>query len=269
MEKNKKWRYIDAHAHINIADFDADRDAVLLRASEAGVYIIDVGVDLSTSEKAIALAKKNDGIKAVVGVHPTEIPLNEKDRLVLGEKLRAIAKESEVIAIGECGLDYFHNDDEINKLAQRELFEMQIDIAHDLNKPLMLHIRNGKGRNQNANEEALEILSIRKPKAGGNAHFFSGTLEEAKRYIELGFTLSFTGVITFARNYDEIIKNIPLDKILSETDCPFVAPLPYRGKRNEPAYVVAVVKWLADIKEMPEETVRGAIMKNASRLFKI
>ena len=163
-----------------------------------------------------------------------------------------------VVGIGECGLDYYRLDsDSIEK--QKEAFIAQIELANEFNKPLMLHIRQ-------AYQDALAILKEH-TKVKGNIHFFAGSLEEAKAFIELGFTLSFTGVITFTHDYDEVIKNIPLEMIMSETDAPYVAPVPYRGKRNEPVYVSEVVKRIAEIKNLPESEVAEAIISNARRVY--
>jgi TatD DNase family protein len=139
-----------------------------------------------------------------------------------------------------------------------------IDVANEVNKPLMLHLRNGSGRS--AYLDAYEIIKNR-AKVKGNLHFFAGSIAEAKPFLDLGYYFSFTGVITFARSYDEIIKYIPLDRIMSETDCPYVSPMPYRGKRNEPVNVIEVVKWIAKIKELDEEVVRKQIISNAEEFF--
>ncbi len=169
-------------------------------------------------------------------------------------------KDPKVVAIGECGLDYYRMEPEsIEK--QKKAFIEQVELANEIGKPLMLHIRN-------AYKDALEILK-QYAKVKGDVHFFAGTSEDAKGFLDFGFTLSFTGVITFTHDYDEVIKNIPLDMIMSETDSPYVTPVPYRGKRNEPSYVREVVKKIAEIKGLPEEEVAKAIIANAKRVFAI
>ncbi|KKP72912.1 MAG: Hydrolase, TatD family [Candidatus Nomurabacteria bacterium GW2011_GWB1_35_20] len=177
-------------------------------------------------------------------------------------------KDPKVLAIGECGLDYFHMEaGSIEK--QKKAFIEQIELANEINKPLMLHIRNNpKDKKIDAYVDVLEILK-KYSKVKGNVHFFAGSIENAKDFLNYGFTLSFTGVITFTHDYDEIIKNTPLDMIMSETDSPYVAPVPYRGKRNEPSYVKEVVKKIALIKNLPEEEITKAIIANAKRVFRI
>jgi TatD DNase family protein len=203
------------------------------------------------------------------------------------------------VAIGECGLDYFRISKleplEFGKLKKIQIdqFKKQIEFAIKYNKPLMLHIRDfsqgvkqglslkrnevtGEGETlvniSSAYEEAYDILKTYSQGltlTGGNIHFYAGTLDWAKKFIELGFTISFTGVITFAHNYDEVIKNIPLDKIHAETDSPFVAPVPFRGKRNEPNYVVEVYKKIAEIRGEDFEMIRKQLIENAKRVFSI
>ncbi|MDO8575534.1 MAG: TatD family hydrolase [bacterium] len=282
------YKYIDAHTHINFPEFDVDREAVISRAKSAGVFIVNVGTDLGSSKAVVELASKNDGMKAIVGIHPTEIKSFDTSDKVWKELLE-LAKNENVVGIGECGLDYFHAEEQEWGF-QKEAFIKQIEIANLVGKSLMLHIRNGK-TNKNAYKEVLEILrdfkkdqedSSKNAKVHdahnplkaddslcGNVHFFAGTLEEACEFIDLGFSISFTGVLTFTRDYDEIVKFVPLNMILSETDAPFVAPVPYRGKRNEPVYVIEAVKKMAEIKGVSEDLMAEEIMKNAKRLFKI
>ncbi len=169
-------------------------------------------------------------------------------------------KSEKVIGIGECGLDYFHGKEEA-KEKQKELFENQIELAMESGKPLMLHIRD-------AYEDAIEILN-KYDGVRGNVHFFAGSKGMAQQFLDLGFTLSFTGVITFAKEYEDLIKSIPLDRILSETDCPFVAPALYRGKRNEPSYVIEVVKKISEIKDLSFEEVSSQLLQNSKNLWGI
>jgi TatD DNase family protein len=175
-----------------------------------------------------------------------------------------LLKHPKVVGIGECGLDYYRLSAD-SAAKQKEAFIAQIDLANEAEKPLMLHIREAYG-------DALDILKTHaNPPAGGqgNAHFFAGTIEEARRFLDLGFTLSFTGAITFAKQYAELVEYVPLDMIQAETDCPFVAPVPYRGKRNEPAYVTEVVKKIAEIKKLPLEEVEKTLVENAKRVWRV
>lgn len=249
-------QYFDVHAHVQFDAYDADRDEVISRSLAEGVHMMNVGTDAETSRKAIELAEKYEGLYAAVALHPAD-NLKEVFDSALYEKLAA---HSKVKAIGECGLDYFHLGED-SKERQKEVFIKHIEIANKLNKPLMCHIRN-------AYKDAADILREH-AKVKGDIHFFAGTWEEAQMFLDLGFTLSFTGVLTFTKDYDEVVRNVPLDMILAETDCPFVSPAPYRGKRNEPVHVREVYKAIARIKGLEEDVVRMQINQNKKRVFGI
>jgi len=287
-------KYIDIHSHINFTAFDADRDEVIKRALDNDTWVINVGTQIDTSRKAVELAHKYpEGVYAVIGLHPIHTGTSFHDEQELGEGgkeftsrgeefdkniYRELLKDPKVVAIGECGLDYYRTEiDSIEK--QKKAFIEQIELANEIGKPLMLHIRDAYG-------DALKILKQRLDSkslpAGrrGVVHFFAGNLEEAKDFIDFGFLLSFTGVITYpprkdgnkdskGSNYEEIIKNTPLEMILTDTDSPYVAPVPHRGKRNEPVYVKEIVKRIAEIKDLPESEVAKAVVLNAKRLFGI
>ena len=275
------FRYIDIHAHLNFAAFDVDREATVKRALEAGVAFITVGTQQDTSHKAVEMAEAHEnGVFAIVGLHPVHTSKSYHDEKELGKggqeftsrgeafdtaNYTALAQDGKVVGIGECGLDYYRLEPD-SEHKQKEAFLGHIALANEVHKPLMLHVRNGSGRS--AYREALEILK-REAKVGGDFHFFAGSWEEAKEVLDAGFHLSFTGVITFTHDYDEVVRNAPLDRILSETDSPYVTPAPYRGKRNEPLYVKEVVKAIARIRNEDEEKVRAQILKNAERFFKI
>ena len=261
-------KYADIHSHLGFGDYGKDLEEVVSKMSDLGVSAITVGTDLESSKEAIRIASEYENVYACIGAHPAD---NRK--FVFDEKdFNDLADDPKVVAIGECGLDYFHIEKVFNngenlaedikkeKERQKREFIKQIEFAVKYDKPLMLHIRD-------AYEDAYEILKKYKGKARGNLHFFAASLDWADLFIKLGFTVSFTGVITFARQYDEIIKNIPLDKIHAETDSPFVAPIPYRGKRNEPGYVIEVVKKIAEIRGEDFEKVRSQLLENARRDF--
>jgi TatD DNase family protein len=282
-------KYIDIHAHVNFKAFDEDRSAVMSRALDGDTFVINVGTQVSTSKKAVELAHEyEEGVYAIVGLHPihTDASFHDGEELEgeefnsRGEEFdkdiyRELLKDPKVVAIGECGLDYFHASGEsIEK--QKKAFIAQIELASEVGKPLMLHIRNNpKDKTKNAYSDSLELLkkylNVKNLPVGrrGDVHFFAGNLEEAKAFLDFGFALSFTGVVTFTHDYDEVIKNTPLDMIMSETDSPYVSPIPYRGKRNEPSYVKEIVKKIAEIKGLPEIEVKDAIFANARRIFKI
>jgi len=275
-------KYIDIHSHVNFKAFKEDGDIVLKRALHNDTWVINVGSQFSTSKRAVEIANKyKEGVFAIVGLHPIHLEESYHDEEETGgegfrtrveefnkDAYRELLKDPKVVAIGECGLDYFHcNAESIEK--QKKTFREQVSLSQEIGKPLMLHIRNNpKDFSLNAYRDVLEILK-EFPKVKGNVHFFAGSLEEAKAFLDLGFTLSFTGVITFTHDYDEVIRNTPLHMIMSETDSPYVAPVPYRGKRNEPIYVKEIVKKIAEIKNLPEEEVAKAIISNAKRIFRI
>lgn len=257
------YKYIDIHSHLNDKQFDDDREEVVERTLNGGVGTITVGTDKEMSKKACELSVLHEGIFATVGVHPTD---NIKEKFDI-EFYRELAKNyPKVVAIGECGLDYFRigKDDHKEKLRQKKMFEAQIELAVELKKPLMIHCRD-------AYSELIDILEGKKKEYGealnANIHFFAGDVDVARKCFDLGFTISFTGVLTFARNYDEVVKYSPLEKIMVETDAPYVAPVPYRGKRCEPLHVSEVVKSIALIRGEDNNVISDALLKNAVRVF--
>lgn len=258
-----KIKYFDIHSHLEYSKFDNDREEVIASMQDEGVFTISIGTDKKTSEQVVRLADRYENLFACIGVHP-----NDSKEDFIERDYEEMIKNPKVVAVGECGLDFFRLDENAEEEKQRQvdLFIKQIDFAVKYDKPLMIHIRD-------AHIETLDILDDRKKEYGeklrGNIHFFSGDTELAQRYIDLGFTISFAGVITFVKEYDDVIKNIPLDKIMSETDAPFVAPVPYRGKRNEPIYVKEVVKRIAEIKELDIEIIKKAMVENAIREFRL
>lgn len=298
------FKYIDIHSHTNFKAFEEDRDAVIRRALDAGVAVINVGTQIDTSRKAVEMAHEYEGVYAIIGLHPIHTGASYHDTKELGEEGKAFTSRGEVfdyeeykkliadpkvVAIGECGLDYYRCTPE-TIAKQKEAFIEQIKLANEFNKPLMLHIRNnpeplpnpclsGEGKILNAYSDALEILKANwksqpasaqgSGEAKGDVHFFAGSLADAKAFVDFGFTLSFTGVLTFTHDYDEVVREIPLDMIMSETDSPYITPVPYRGKRNEPAYVIEVVKKIAEIKGLPLDQVAEQLVANAKRVFGI
>lgn len=257
-----KPEYFDVHCHIDDEKYDADREEVIKRLKESNTWAITIGTDLESSKKAVGIAEQNEGIFACVGVHPREQVPSDFDE----KSFEILVQNPKTVAIGECGLDYFRFDGDLisEKKRQKDLFEQQIEFALAHGKPLMLHCRD-------AYEDSLDILEVYAREHGeklrGNAHFFAGSLDIARRLFSIGFSISFTGVITFARDYDEIIRYVPQDKILSETDAPYVAPVPFRGKRNEPAYVSYVADTLAVIRNEDPVIFRKQLVDNAIRIF--
>ncbi len=253
-------KYFDIHSHLNFKDYDTDREEVIAKLRETDTHTIVIGTDYETSLSAVELAEKHEGIYAAIGVHPVDNP----SRAFELDKFEELAKHPKVVAIGECGLDFYHAKKAEDYERQKKLFLEQVDFSVRHGKPLMIHARN-------AYEELLEILEPLKKEHGdklcGDIHFFAGDWPTAQRLFAIGFTVSFTGVITFVRDYDEVIRKAPLEMIMAETDAPFVAPVPYRGKRNEPAYVSEVVKKIAEVRGEALETVQTALVNNAMRML--
>lgn len=289
MNQMNEYTHIDIHSHINLSAFDADREEVLTRTKEGGVVHINVGTKESTSAKAVEIADAHDGVYAIVGLHPIQTTPEAHDEEELGEGgapfvsqgevfnkdfYRELCKSKKVVAIGECGLDYYRNDPSTREVQEKE-FIAQIELANELGLPLMIHTRDAKGNQASASTEGRsvydDVYDILKQysKVGGDIHFYAGNYAQAKKFFDIGFTISFTGVITFAKDYEEVVRNAPLDLIHGETDCPYVAPKPYRGQRCEPLFVKEVYKKIAEIRRMDEEEVRVQLLENARKSFKI
>lgn len=250
-------RHFDIHSHLQDPQYDKDRGEVIERLKETETHTIVVGTDLEFSERAVELADKYEEIYASIGVHPVDNPNQSFET----EKFEKLIKHPKVVAVGECGLDFFHADKDADYERQKKLFLDQINFAITHNKPLMIHARN-------AYDELLEILESyplgsSTSKLRGNVHFFSGSPSIAQRFFALDFTISFTGVITFTHDYDEVISRVPLSMIMSETDSPYVSPVPHRGQRNEPSYVAKVVEKIAEVRGEGKELVRVALVNNA------
>jgi TatD DNase family protein len=256
---------LDSHTHIDMSEFDADRDSVLQRARDAGVAaVIDIGIDIASSEAAIALAEKHSDVFATVGIHPHDASTVTDADIA---RLEALAKHPKVVAVGEIGLDFYRNLS--SKESQVDVFKRHLELASKAGLPVVIHSRN-------ANDEVFEILrewiagmkSARQPV--GVLHCFSGDAELGKKYIELGFLLSFAGPVTYPKSTAAgVAKEIPLDKLLIETDCPFLTPQAHRGKRNEPSYVSYVAAKIAEGKGVPAESVAETASANAIRLFRL
>lgn len=260
-----KNKYIDTHSHLDDKRFDEDREEVLQRMEEKEVVTIVVGVSYETSKQAVELAKNKDQIiGATIGVHPTDTK----------EKFDAKAYEEllcdEVVGVGECGFDYFRTPKEEVYVHQREVFEAQVLFAAENDLPLMLHVRPSEN-STDAHDDALEVLELYQKTYGdavrGNVHFYTSTKEIARSYLALGFTIAFPGVITFAPELAEVVRDVPLDMMLAETDAPYASPVPHRGSRNEPVFVIDTIKAIADIRGEDFDTVATQLHKNAETVF--
>jgi len=251
--------FIDTNAHLNFEAFAHDYNLAISQAEKAGLgAIINVGSNLETSKKAIEIAEKFPNCFAAVGLHPIHVideKFNETEFLKL-------ARHPKVVAIGETGLDYYH--DKSTAKFQKEIFQKHINIASQTNKPLIIHSRE-------ANDDIISYLMAQSLSLRGVFHCFPGDLQMANLVVDLGFLLSFTGIITFSKNYAnlDVVKEMPLLKIMIETDCPFLTPEPHRGERNEPAYVVEVARKISEIKKISFEEVEKQTTQNAINLFKL
>jgi len=250
---------IDSHAHLEMREFDADRQEVLERARLAGVdCIITVGTTPDLSRKALVLARQYENVYATVGIHPHDVAkANEKSLAELGE----LARDPKVVAYGEIGLDFFRNISPREE--QIEMFDGQLALARDLDLPVIIHDRD-------AHEQTLRIVrssGVRR----GVFHCFSGDWAMARQCIDLGFHISVPGVVTFEKSkvLQEVVRQAPLDSILLETDCPYLTPVPHRGKRNEPAFIVHTARKVAEIRGMDPEDLARAAAANTRKLFRI
>lgn len=270
-------KYIDAHCHLNFPEYDEDLSEVLARMKEASVSGIVVGTTEATSKRAVELAAAHDNLWAIVGLHP--IYAGGCKGIVETfdyDFYKNLAQHEKVVGMGECGFDFYRADFESLAL-QEKAFLGQIALANELSKPLMLHLRSHSNFDPNVKHDAygraLDILE-KESKVPGEVHFFASTQEHAKRFLDLGFYISFTGVITFVPAYDDMVRFVPDDRIISETDAPFVAPVPNRGKRNEPTWVVEIAHKMAELKgykagSKEREVFLGGIINNAKNLYKI
>jgi len=260
---------IDSHAHIDFPDFNKDREEVLARARQQGVdTIITVGTDLSSSRFSLQIAREHKEVFTTVGFHPHNASKLQEDDL---RQLAELAEEAKVVAIGEIGLDFYRNSSP--RQQQLEAFQQQLDLAAELGMPVVIHCRQ-------AHKETLDILSrwveTISPSANngrplGVLHCFSGDTHLAERYIKMGFLISLPGSVTYPSAQDkvEVARWIPLDKLLVETDSPFLTPQLYRGRRNEPSYIPLIVDKIAQIKGLSVETMAQATAANTVGLFQL
>ena len=255
-----KKMIFDSHAHYDDEQFDEDREELLLSMKEHGVgAIVNVGSTLSSCEKVVALAKKYPHVYAAVGVHPDEVgSLNEETFAFVKEQ----CQKGKVVAVGEIGLDYYWDNESHD--VQKKWFVRQLQLARELCLPVSIHSRE-------AAADTLEIMKEHAKDLKGVIHCFSYSLEMAREYVNMGFYIGVGGVVTFknGRKLKEIVEEIPLDKIVLETDCPYLAPVPYRGKRNDSMYLSYVAEEIAQIKGISVEEVISVTEENARQLFGI
>lgn len=263
---------VDVHCHLNFKAFDNDFDEMIKKAKEAGVStIINVGTSLETSLKAVELAAKYKNLYAIVGIHP-----HHADKLEEGwqDRLKKIAQSQKVVSIGEIGLDYYsyQSNGIVDPKIQKEVFETQIQMAHELNLPLQIH-------NRHAGEDIIEILKAYKnvlQNTPGMFHCFAANLDVLSSALNLGFCIGFDGNITYKGlapgetvSLTDLCKNTPIDRIVTETDAPFLTPEPHRGGRNEPSYAIITCRKIAEIKAISQNEVDLKTTENAKRIFNI
>lgn len=295
-------KLFDTHAHLHFAAYQDDPEGPYRRASEAGIGVITVGTRLDTSQAAVAYAEAHEGIWATIGVHPChsvdqehvdeqELPTaaahgTEAERIDL-DAYRELALSSKVVAIGECGLDFYRIPEGANaeayKQQQRDALRVQFDLASELELPVVIHCRDAHADLAEMIEQSIASGGL--PRRGV-IHCFTGTLEEAERHMVNGFFISFSGIITFEKKnvgaglvpalgrpqgspLQQVVRRVPLDRLLVETDAPYLAPVPFRGKRNEPAYVEQVARKVAELKGVAFEEVCEAVVENVGRVFRI
>jgi len=279
--RNFNFMFFDSHTHLNLAAFDSDRDTIIKKYLKEGIFMINVGTCFETSQKTIAIAQNYSNCWASVGLHPAHTfpaPLNQLDQNEINnfvveefdQKFEELIKtSSRIVAIGECGLDYSYLKDlkpeeqEKAKELQKKEFIKQIKAAQKYNLPLILHLRD-------LYQDALKILKENNYQGKAVFHFFTGSLKDLKLILQNpNYLIGFSGVITYGNKLDEVIRDVPLERFLIETDAPYVAPMPYRGKRNEPGYVVEVAKKIAAIKNLPLKEVEKITFENTEKLFRI
>ncbi|RKU13250.1 hydrolase TatD [Candidatus Poribacteria bacterium] len=251
--------FIDSHTHIQISQFDPDQDAVLKRALEAEVStILVIGFDLETSLGAVELAETHENLFATVGMHPHDAKDLTPDVL---KTFRELLHHPKVIALGEIGLDYYRNLSP--HAVQKEAFEKQLDLAEEMEIPIIVH-------NRDAYMDILPILDARQGQIQGVLHCFTGDVELMHRSLEIGFYIGIGGIVTYpnAKDVQAVAREVPLERLLIETDCPWLAPQSWRGKRNEPAYVRAVAEKIAELRKTSVGTIGKITTKNFNLLFK-
>ena len=274
---------IDTHCHLNFSAYKDDLDTVIKRTLVAGMRVINVGSQNTTSQRAVDLAQKYPGkMFAAVALHPlhlhevyvdeVEIPFKTREEEYDHDYYKNLAQQPGVVAIGECGLDYFRVPDDVDEQAfkqkQKDVFLQHIQLAQEVDKPLILHVRASKGNPQGAYLELLEVLQ-HSGYNRGVVHCYTGDVDTARKILDAGFMLSFTGIITFpnAKELLPVVKYVPMDRIMVETDAPYLAPQQFRGKRNEPLYVQYVAQKIAEVKGLQVTDVENQTTANAEKLF--
>jgi hydrolase, TatD family len=256
----KDLSIFDAHAHYDDEQFDEDRDSIIKELKKNNIIgVLNCGASLKGCIDSVNLADKHDIFYAAVGIHPEYADRFDEQTL---DQLKNLAKNGKVKAIGEIGLDYYYDENPPREI-QKKVFMMQMELAKELNLPVIIHDRD-------AHEDTLNIIKQFKGVIG-EIHCFSGSVEFARECLKLGYYIGFTGVVTFknAKKVIEVVKEVPLDKILVETDCPYMAPVPFRGKRNRSEYIEYIINKISEIKDVNPEEVSRLTICNMERLLNI
>ncbi len=260
-------RLIDTHCHLQMPDYDGDRAEMIQRSLDAGTGMIAIGTTLIDSIAGVRLAEKyhDQPIWAAIGIHPTDEQIDD----VRVDDLAALLPNTKIVGIGECGLDYFHVPDPEDQQVQNDLFEQQILLAQQVSLPLIIHCRDANGVYV-AYDDVLALLTRHSMK-NFVMHCFSGDETYAEKFLDLGGMLSFTGIVTFPKSeiMQRVVKQIPIDRMMIETDAPFLAPVPHRGQRNEPFYVAEVAKKIAEVRGVSVEEIARVTTENAQRFFRL
>ena len=255
-------KYLDSHCHINDDALYPIRDELISRAREAGVgYLLVIGWDVESSKKAVEIAHEYEDIYAAVGIHPENLDGINEDSL---KQIDELAHDDKVVAIGEIGLDYHWFHEKEHHELQKVWFIKQIELANKLNLPISIHAREASG-------DLLEILKNHPVNRSGVLHCYSGSPESLKEFAKLGFYFGFDGPITYKNAIEpkESVKACPMDRILTETDAPYLTPVPFRGKQNEPAYIPHILAQMASLKEVEENQMAEQVKKNFEKLFSV
>lgn len=289
--------FIDTHCHVHFNAYKTDMDDVIKRTLAQGVQMITIGTQSTTAKRGLEVAERFDGVWATVGLHPNhlceqeffdedELPPEQSPNAKIKTRCEsfdpayylALAKHPKCVAIGECGLDYFRLPENVDRneiiAKQKDTVRAHFEVATQAGKPVVIHCRDA---HEDQSAIVQEFVEAGKLACRGVVHCFTGSIDEAKRYIDLGFYISFTGVITFPPRKTEgpvsplqqVVRDLPLDRILVETDSPYLTPVPYRGKRNEPSYVKFVAQKIAELKGIPVSDVEQSTAENAKRLFRL
>lgn len=262
----------DSHAHLNFQDFNDDWEDIAKDCLAHDIWVTNVGSQFETSKKGIEIAEKFDtGMFAAVSLHPIHVEGSKfhPEKFIPEDYAKLIESSKKVVAVGETGIDFFHDDSNFEK--QVEVFKQHIDLAKKYDLPLILHGRDSRDGSRSAYTAMLEVFSEYELPKKGVIHCFGGSVADAKGFTDIGFKVGFTGIVTFDKTgkLAEVVHSLSLDQMLIETDCPYLAPEPYRGKRNQPQYVEYVARKIAEIKGVEYDEVAKVTTENAKKLFNV